>query len=52
MLDWHQCPAVERVHGKVSGEWLFKGTRVPVKALFENSRAARVLTNFSSGFPA
>jgi hypothetical protein len=32
---WSQCPAVERVAGKVSGEWLFKGTRVPVKALFE-----------------
>ncbi len=28
--------AVERVPGKVSGAWLFKGTRVPVKALFEN----------------
>jgi hypothetical protein len=36
MLDWSQCPAVERLPGKVSGEWLFKGTRVPVKALFEN----------------
>ena len=32
MLDWSQCPAVERVPGKVSGAWLFKGTRVPVKA--------------------
>ena len=31
MLDWSQCPAVERVPGKVSGEWLFKGTRVPVR---------------------
>ena len=29
MLDWSQCPAVERVPGKVSGDWLFKGTRVP-----------------------
>ena len=28
--------AVERVPGKVSGAWPFKGTRVPVKALFEN----------------
>jgi len=30
MLDWSQCPAVARIPGKVSGEWLFKGTRVPV----------------------
>jgi hypothetical protein len=34
MLDWNQCPTVERVQGKVGGAWLFKGTRVPVKALF------------------
>jgi hypothetical protein len=36
MLDWSKCAAVERVPGKVSGAWLFKGTRVPVTALFEN----------------
>ena len=34
MLDWSECPAVERVPGKVSGEWWFKSTRVPVRALF------------------
>jgi hypothetical protein len=38
MLDWNQCPTVERVPGKVSGVWLFRGTRVPVKALFRESR--------------
>ena len=27
---------MERVSGKVGGVWLFKGTRVPVVALFEN----------------
>jgi hypothetical protein len=26
MLDWNQCPTVERVPGKVSGMWLFKGS--------------------------
>jgi uncharacterized protein (DUF433 family) len=36
MLDWSRCPAVERVPGKVGGVWLFKGTRVPVRAFFEN----------------
>lgn len=25
MLDWAQCPAVERTPGKVSGAWLFAG---------------------------
>ncbi len=36
MLDWSQCPAVERYPDRVSGAWVFRGTRVPVKALFEN----------------
>jgi len=36
MLDWSKCLTVERVPGKVSGAWLFKGTRIPVTALFEN----------------
>ena len=35
-LDWTQCPAVESVPGKVSGEWVFRGTRMPVAAVFEN----------------
>ena len=30
MLDWDQCSAVERVPQRVSGEWVFRGTRVPV----------------------
>ena len=35
-LDWSQCPAVENVPGKVSGAWVFRGTRIPVSAVFEN----------------
>ncbi|HEY1717379.1 MAG TPA: hypothetical protein VGH42_03690 [Verrucomicrobiae bacterium] len=35
MLDWSKCSAVERIAGKVSGAWLFKGTRVPVAAVLE-----------------
>ena len=35
-LDWSQCPAVESVAGKVSGAWVFKGTRLPVATIFEN----------------
>ena len=36
MLDWCKCPAVESVPGKLSGAWAFRGTRVPVSAVFEN----------------
>ena len=35
-LDWSQCPAVASVPGKVSGAWVFRGTRMPVAAVFEN----------------
>jgi uncharacterized protein (DUF433 family) len=51
MLAWSQCPAVERVPGKVSGAWLFKGTRVPVKALFENLEDGGRVGDFLEWFP-
>jgi uncharacterized protein (DUF433 family) len=51
MLDWSQCPAVERVPGKVGGAWLFKGTRVPVQALFENIEAGARVDDFLEWFP-
>jgi uncharacterized protein (DUF433 family) len=51
MLDWNQCPAVERVPEKVSGAWLFKGTRVPVKALFENLEDGASVDDFLQWFP-
>jgi len=35
-LDWSKCAAVESVPGKVSGAWVFRGTRMPVAAIFEN----------------
>ncbi|PYU33247.1 MAG: DUF433 domain-containing protein [Acidobacteria bacterium] len=35
-LDWSKCAAVESVPGKVSGAWVFRGTRIPVAAVFEN----------------
>ena len=38
-LDWSQCSAVESVPGKVSGAWVFRGTRMPVQAVFENLEA-------------
>jgi uncharacterized protein (DUF433 family) len=35
-LDWSQCAAVERTPGKVSGAWVFRGTRLPVATIVEN----------------
>lgn len=51
MLDWSKCFAVERVPGKVSGAWLFKGTRVPVTALFENLEDGATVDDFLEWFP-
>jgi uncharacterized protein (DUF433 family) len=48
-LDWSQCPVVESIPGKVSGAWVFRGTRVPVSAIFENLKMSpieEILENF------
>jgi uncharacterized protein (DUF433 family) len=37
--------------GKVSGEWLFKSTRVPVRALFENLEDGARVDDFLEWFP-
>jgi uncharacterized protein (DUF433 family) len=36
MIDCSQCPALEIVPGKVSGAFVFRGTRVPVSAVLKN----------------
>ncbi len=46
MLDWSSCPAVERDPHRVSGAWVFCGTRVPVSALFENLEDGVQITEF------
>lgn len=51
MRDWSNCAVVERVPGKVSGAWLFKNTRVPVKALFENIEGGATVQEFLECFP-
>ena len=37
--------------GKVSGAWVFKATRVPVRALFENLEAGATVNEFLTWFP-
>jgi len=51
MLDWSSCPAVERDPQRVSGAWVFRGTRVPVSALFENIEDGVQITQFVELFP-
>ena len=51
LLDCTQCPLVERVPGKVSGFWVFKDTRVPVRGLFENLEDGATVNDFLAWFP-
>ena len=51
MLDWSECPAVERAPERVSGAWVFRGTRVPVRALFENLEEGAGIDDFLQWFP-
>ncbi len=48
---WKQLAAVESHPDKVSGSWVFRGTRVPVAALFENLRDGATVDQFLEWFP-
>ena len=49
-LDWSQCDAVESVPGKVSGAWVFKGTRMPVQTVFANLESGMSLDEITEVF--
>lgn len=51
MMDWTTCPAVERNPEKLSGAWRFRGTRVPVSALFSNLEGGATVDEFLEWFP-
>ena len=51
MRDSTLCTAVERSPDKVSGARVFRGTRVPVKALFENLEGGATVDQFLEWFP-
>jgi len=51
MLNWAECSSVERAEGKVSGDLVFSGTRVPVRALFENLESGATVDQFLEWFP-
>lgn len=51
MTNWDTCSAVERTPGKVSGAWVFAGTRIPVSALYENLAGGATIKEFVEWFP-
>ena len=48
---WDTLDVVERHPDVVSGAWVFRGTRVPVAALFENLRDGATIDQFLEWFP-
>jgi uncharacterized protein (DUF433 family) len=50
MLDWASCAAVERDPERLGGAWVFKGSRVPVRALFENMKDGASIDDFVEWF--
>ena len=51
MIDWSSCTAVERDPERLSGAWVFRGSRVPVAALFENLEDGVPVGEFTELFP-
>ena len=51
MMDWNNCPAVEQVPGRVSGAWVFSGTRIPLYTLYENLASGATVKEFVEWFP-
>lgn len=51
MIDWSTCNAVDRDPERVSGAWVFRGTRIPVAALFENLEDGVPVHQFVALFP-
>lgn len=49
-LDWSQCPAVESVPDRLSGAWVFTGTRMPVALVFENLEAGATIDEVMDWF--
>jgi uncharacterized protein (DUF433 family) len=50
-VDWSQCPVVETVPGKLNGAWVIRGTRMPVKLIFENLEAGATVDEIVEWYP-
>ena len=51
-MDWGQCNAVDSSSGKLGGAWCFRGTRVPVTALFDHLDQGSTVDEFLEWFPS
>lgn len=51
MFNWSDCSEVTASPETVSGAFVFRGTRVPVRALFENLEDGATVDDFLQWFP-
>jgi uncharacterized protein (DUF433 family) len=51
-MDWSLCSALDRNAGKLGGKWCFRGTRLPVAALFEHLDHGSTIDEFLEWFPS
>lgn len=51
MKQWETLNVIEQNPEVVSGAWVFKGTRVPVAALFQNLKDGATIDEFLEWFP-
>ena len=51
MIDWSTCSFVEKDTDRVSGAWVFAGSRIPISALFENLEDGAKADEFVEWFP-
>ena len=49
-LDWSQCSWVESVPDRLRGAWVFRDTRMPVSAVFENLEAGATIDEIIEQF--
>ena len=50
MANWEHCPAVERANEQDGGLWVFKGTSVPLYALYETLADGGSVDDFADRF--
>ncbi len=50
VLAWSRCPAVESVPDRLSGAWVFRDTRMPVSAVFENLEVGATIEEVAEWF--
>jgi len=51
MINWSTCEFAEKDPDRVSGVWVFNGSRVPISTLFENLEDGAVVDDFVQWFP-